>query len=131
MNGQKTLALPLFLPVLGRSSVFKNRDSCALSQPAHSGRKVHVLVVHHKSKHPSTSPTTEAVERLTSGIDVKRRRLLLMEWANGTEARSRPLEREIRTDQVNDVAGYRYALNGFFGDESHEFKIPCDSPMRE
>jgi hypothetical protein len=40
-------------------------------------------------------------------------RLLAMEWANRTKARSSPFERKIRTDNLNDVAGLGYALNGF------------------
>ena len=90
-----------------------------------------MLVVHHKTENSAASSTAEAMKGLTCGIDVKRRGLLLMEWTNSPKARSRPLEREIRSDQVNDIAALGYALDSFFGDESHTFKIPCAGPMRE
>ena len=131
MYREKTLTLTLLLSVLSGSGVFKNWDSCTLSEPAHRRGEVHVLVVHHKTQHPTTRSTAETMKGLAGGIHVKRRGLLLMERTNCAEARPRALEREIRSDQVNDIAGLGYALDSFFGDKSHPFKLPCDGLMRE
>jgi hypothetical protein len=54
-----------------------------------------------------------------------------MERTNCAKTRPRALEREIRSDQVNDIAGLGYALDSFFGDKSHTFKLPCDGLVRE
>ena len=90
-----------------------------------------MFVFHDKAENTSSGTASEAVVVLPRGVHMERRRFLAMEGAKRAKARSRALERKIRTDQINDVIGIADALYCFLGDESHGLKIPCGGSGRE
>lgn len=53
------------------------------------------------------------MKRLALRIDVKRRRLFLMERTERLEICARPFQRKIRADHLDDVVGPRDLLYGF------------------
>src|SRR5436190_16890373 len=72
-------------------------------QLAHRGRKIDVLIMHHKMKNAPACATAEAMENLPTGAHHEGRRFLLMEGAERLEIRSRAPEWKIRTDDLDDV----------------------------
>src|ERR1044071_2969923 len=74
-----------------------HRDPHARRQLSHGGRKIDVLVIHHKAENASACPASKAVEGLSLRADMERRRFLLMKWAKRFEICPSPFEREIRT----------------------------------
>ena len=125
MQSQKTLPQPTSLLILRCGCFLKNRDSCALCQSAHSRGKIQMLVFHNEAEHAPSGTAAEAVVVLTRRIHMEGRRFLSVEGTQRSEARACALEREIRTNQVNDVVCIADALDCFFGNEPHNLKIPC------
>ena len=72
-----------------------------------------MFIFHNEAENASPRAASEAVVVLPGGVHVEGWGLLPMEGTKGAEARSRALEREIRTDQINDVIGIADALDCF------------------
>jgi hypothetical protein len=65
----------------------------------------------------------KAMEGLPARADHERWRLLLMKRAQCLEIRSRALEREVRTDHIDDVVRGSNLLDHFRRDRSHARRI--------
>ncbi len=125
MQGQKTLPQAASLLILRCGCFLKNWDSRTLGQTAHRRWKIQMLVFHDETEHAPPGPAAETVVVLTRRIHMEGWRFLSMEGTKRPEARSGALEREIGTNQVNDVVCIADALDCFFGNEPHGLKIPC------
>lgn len=64
-------------------------------------------------------PTTKAMIRLRVRRDVKRRRLLVMEWTIRLKLRTRPLDLNIRTDQSDQIGGFEDFFDAFLLNQRH------------
>ena len=93
------------LPIFGtaRTPLFNYRDADARRQLAHGGRKINVLIIHHKAENASAYSASKAVESLSLRADMERRRLLLMKWAKRLEICPCAFERKIRTDHFDNI----------------------------
>src|SRR6266516_6501895 len=105
---------------LARASLFNHRDPNARRQLAHGGRKIDVLIIHHKAENASARPTSKAVEGLSLRTHMERWRFLLMKWAKRPEIRSRSFERKIGADHLDDIVRRSDLFDGFRWDSSHE-----------
>jgi len=72
-----------------------------------------MLVFHDEAEDTSPDAAAKAVERLPLWIDMKRWRLFLMKGAECLEIRSRAFQREIRTDDFDDVVCRRDLFDCF------------------
>src|SRR6266496_2152106 len=104
---------------LARASLFNHRDPNARRQLAHGGRKIDVLIIHHKAENASAHPTSEAVKSLSLRTHMERWRFLLMKWAKRLEIRPRAFERKVRADYFDDVVRGCDLLDGSRRDCSH------------
>ena len=102
--------LPIF--GAGRTPLFDHRDPHARRQLAHGGRKINVLIIHHKAENASAYPASKAVESLSLRADMERRRFLLMKWAKRLEICPCAFERKIRTDHFDDIVRCGDLLDG-------------------
>jgi len=96
----------------GRTPLFNYRDANTRRQLAHCGRKIDVLVVHHKAEHASADPTSEAVKGLPLWTHMERRGFLLMERAKRLEIGPRAFERKIRADHFDNIVRRGDLLDG-------------------
>ena len=92
--------------------LFNYRDANTRRKLAHCGRKIDVLVVHHKAEHAPAHPTSEAVEGLPLRTHMERRGFLLMEWAKRLEIGSRAFERKIRANHFDNIVRRGDLLDG-------------------
>ena len=127
MEGEEPLTE--FVAFFGARSVrfLENRDAGALGKASHGAGEVEVFVVHDEAKDRATGPAAKAMEGLALGIDGEGGGLLAMKRAERLEAGSGPFEREVGTDNLNDVVGLGDPLDSFFSDKWHRIKLPCGS----
>ena len=93
--------------------VFKfQRNLRALGQPAHGVHEADVFVFLDEGEHVAALVAAEAVEDLLVRIDVEAGRLFLVERAERGEIRAGFFQRQIRADDIHDVAG---GANSFAG----------------
>src|SRR5215203_104436 len=104
---------------LSGAPIFHHRDSGAHRELLNHRDEIEVLVIHHKTEDAPSRTTAETVEGLALLTDVKRRRLFLVKWTKRLVARARPLEREIRADDLDDVVGRGDLLDSVCGDGAH------------
>jgi len=95
-----------------RAPLFNQRDSNTRRQLAHCGRKIDVLVVHHKAEHAPAHAAAETVKCLTLRTNCERWRFLLMEWAKRLEIGPCAFKREIGTDHFHNIVRGGDLLDG-------------------
>ena len=117
---QLILEMPRFLRA-GRVLKFQ-RNFRALREPAHGVHEADVLVFLDEGEHVAALVAAEAMEDLLVRIDVEARRLFLMKRAERGEVRAGFFQRQIRADDVHDVAGGADLLAGRGGKESGHAK---------
>ena len=88
------------------------RNFRALGQPAHGVHEADVLVFLDEGEHVAALVAAEAVENLLVRIDVEARRLFLVKRAERGEVRAGLFQRQIRADDIHDVAGGADAFEG-------------------
>jgi hypothetical protein len=71
-----------------------------------------MLVIHDEPENAPAHAAAETVKGLSVGVDVEGRRLLLVERAERSKARSGALKRKISPDHFNDIVGGGDLLNG-------------------
>ena len=104
----------LMLSILVRSRAFLDDwNAYTRRQFSHRRRKIGVLVFHHEPKNASADPAAKTMKRLALRIDVKRRRLFLMERTERLEIYAGTFQRKIRADHLDDVVRPRDLLYGF------------------
>ena len=62
-----------------------------------------MLVIHDETENTPAGPAAEAVKRLPLRAHRKRRRFLLMKWAERLKSGAGALKREIRPDHFDDI----------------------------
>ena len=80
-------------------------DLRAFGQPADGVHEPDVFVFLDEGEHVAALVAAEAVENLFMRIDVEAGRLFLVKRAEGGEVGARLFQRQIRADDVHDVAG--------------------------
>ena len=113
VEGEQALAEAVFFFVLGSRSLLDEGDIGTLGKATDGGGEIHMLVIHHEPQHAATCATAEAVVGLTRWVHMERWGLLLMKRAEGAEAGSGALEREVGSNHIDDVIGVRHALDAF------------------
>src|SRR5438046_5890593 len=88
---------------IARTPLFNYRDADARRQLAHGGRKINVLIIHHKAENASAYSASKAVESLSLRADMERRRLLLMKWAKRLEICPAAFEGKIQTNHFDNI----------------------------
>ena len=93
--------------------LFDNRDTRAGPELADGRWKIGMLVLHHEPENAAAHATTKTMKRLPLRIYMERRGLLLVKRAKRLEICARALQREIRTNHLNDVVGCGNLLDYF------------------
>src|SRR5436309_3240396 len=102
-----------------RGALFHHCNSGARRELPHSRWKIGMLVVHDEPENTPARATTEAVKSLPARADRKRRRFLLMKWAQRLEIYPGAFERKIRADYFYDIVRGSNLLDRFRRDRSH------------
>ena len=76
-------------------------------------------MIHDKPNGVPAFSTAEAVIELLVGADVEGRGFFVMKRTVRLVAGARTFERNITTNEIYDIGGSQYLLNGFFRDEAH------------
>ena len=86
-----------------RATFFDYGDPRAHRELTHCCWKIDVLVFHYESENTAASATPKTMKCLPTRAHHERRCFLLMKRAESPEIRSRTLQREIRTDDFDDI----------------------------
>lgn len=78
-----------------------------------------MLVIHDEADDASSGVTAEAVIALAGGIHGEGGGFFLVEGAESFPGRAGAFEREIGSDDFDDVIGFRDAADAFFGKTGH------------
>jgi hypothetical protein len=78
-----------------------------------------MLVIHDEPENTPPRATTEAMKGLPARADHKRRRFLLMKWAERLEICSGAFERKVRPDHIYDIVRGSNLLDHFRRDRTH------------
>ncbi len=100
------------------SVAFRDGDARPLRQPPHRLGERHVFHQHQELEDVAAVPATEALEDLHLRIDVKGRRLLLLERAQGLELGAGFLQRHVTAHHVDDVRGVAHLLDDIGGNHA-------------
>ena len=76
-------------------------------------------MIHHETDRVTAFSAAKTMIELLTGADVKRGRFLVMERTVGFVTRASPLQRDVRSDEVDDIRRRQYLLNRFFGNQAH------------
>jgi hypothetical protein len=90
-------------------------DAGAVGQDAQRVEEIDPVALDHEVDRVAAGLAAETVEKLLRGVDVKRRRLFLVERAESDETLAAALERHALSDEFHDVRGL----------ENLRFKIAC------
>jgi hypothetical protein len=82
-----------------------NRYAGAFGQATNGFAEVDPFEFLHETKDIAAFMTSKAVKNLALRMNIEAGGLLFVEWAESDEVRPRPLEREIGTDDFDDVTG--------------------------
>ncbi len=127
VEGEQAFADLVATIVIRAARFLDDGNPRTLGEAAHRADKVEMLVVHDETKNRPARTAAEAVIGLPLRVDVEGRAFLAMKWTERPPACARAFEREIRTDDLDDVVGFGDALDGFFGNAGHAAKLPCGS----
>jgi hypothetical protein len=86
-----------------RAALFDYGDASTRRELAHGCWKIDVLVFHYESENAAASAAAKTMKCLPTRTHRERRCFLLMKRAQGLEIRSRTFQREIRTDNFDDI----------------------------
>ena len=114
MNIEQLAALFSVLRFQGRAVLHAGQCNAQLlrHQP-HRLRKGDILDFLDKAEHIAGNSAAEAVKELAGSVDGKRRRLLLVKWAERLVVRACAFQRKIRADYFDDVIRRRDLLDCF------------------
>ena len=85
------------------AALFHDWNADTRSEFAHGRWKIDMLVFHNETKGAPSHAAAKTMERLPLRADVERWRFLLMKWTERLEIRPGALEREIRSDHLDDI----------------------------
>src|SRR4051794_16000669 len=88
---------------LARPGFFDYRQPNARRQLPHGCREIDMLVIHDKSKNASAGAAAKTMKRLPLWINCERGCFFLMKRAERLESGSGAFQREVRTDDLDDV----------------------------
>ena len=94
-------------------------DARAIGQLFCGGGEIQIFVIPHERDDVSPRAAAETLEDLQARIDGKRGRPLLMKWAQRLEHPARAPQREIASDDIDDVIRGDNLIEGFRRDEGH------------
>jgi hypothetical protein len=86
-----------------RATFFDYGDPSAHRELSHGCRKIDVLVIHYESENAAASAAAKTMKCLPTRAHHERRCFLLMKRAESPEIGSRAFQREIRTDDFDDI----------------------------
>ncbi len=124
---QAPLALA-FLVRLGIGFLLADLHAGPAGEFAHRLHERQVLVIPHKRDGVPALAAAETMERLPRRIDIKRRRFLMVKRTVRPELRTRPLQGQIRPDQLDDIRRAENLFDAFLGNLGHGFR--CAATIR-
>src|SRR5262249_6462695 len=94
------------MPVLLlRTALFElEGDFCPVCQPLQRLRKINALILHDEREHVAPLLAAKAFEDLQMRINTETGRLLLVKRTQRGEIRPCPLQRQIRSNDIHDIA---------------------------
>ena len=111
--------LATFTVGFGIMCFFDDGNAGAIGQFLHRINKREVFILHQKRDGIPTLTTAEALVVLPGRIDIERRRLLVVERAIALEGRACPLEREVGSDQIDNVRRLKDLFDCFWRNPAH------------